>query len=485
MRAIKIIFINRYFYPDHSATSQLVSDLAFFLAERGHRVCVITSQQRYDAPDARLAAKESVKGVEVHRVWTSRFGRGFLPGRAMDYATFYLSTAWRLFRLAGLGDLVVAKTDPPLLSVVAGWVSGMRRARLVNWLQDLFPEVASALGIGLARGVSGRIIAWLRDRSLRSAVLNVAIGRLMRDRLIGLGLDKDRVAVIHNWVDDERIRPAHAEEIGVQSAHTSTRPEESREGNSSLEKGESGFEQGKLRSVDVAQLNASPDPPFLKREVHMEGLAQLTADEDAPRVSEEAGSVLRREWGLENRFVVGYSGNLGRAHEYRTLLAAAESLEDKKDVVFLFIGGGTAMDGFRREVETHGLCNVVFQPYQPLERLGASLTVPDVHLVVLRHELEGLIVPSKFYGVIAAGCPTIFLGSRDGEVAELLAEGEAGFTVGLGGRDALVGAILRLRGDSALCDRMGKNARRLSVSRFSRRMALDRWERLLAVAHRA
>ena len=96
-------------------------------------------------------------------------------------------------------------------------------------------------------------------------------------------------------------------------------PRKVERGNSSLEKGESGFEQGKLRSVDVAQLNASPDPPFLKREVHMEGLAQLTADEDAPRVSEEAGSVLRREWGLENRFVVGYSGNLGRAHEYRTL----------------------------------------------------------------------------------------------------------------------------------------------------------------------
>ena len=101
---MRIIFINRFFSPDHSATSQMVSDLAFFLAKRGHAVNVITSRQRYDAPDARLDRTENINGVKVHRVWTSRFGRGFLPGRAIDYLTFYLSTAWHLLRLAGAGD---------------------------------------------------------------------------------------------------------------------------------------------------------------------------------------------------------------------------------------------------------------------------------------------------------------------------------------------------------------------------------------------
>jgi colanic acid biosynthesis glycosyl transferase WcaI len=129
----------------------MVSDLAFYLAKRGHAVNVITSRQRYDAPDAHLGRNENVSGVEVHRVWASRFGRGFLPGRAIDYLTFYLSTAWRLLRLVNAGDVVVAKTDPPLISVIAGWVAGLRRARLVNWRQDLFPEVATALGVGLQR----------------------------------------------------------------------------------------------------------------------------------------------------------------------------------------------------------------------------------------------------------------------------------------------------------------------------------------------
>lgn len=402
---MRIIFINRFFSPDHSATSQMVSDLAFYLAERGHAVDVITSRQRYDAPHARLDAKEQVNGVEVHRVWTSRFGRGFLPGRAVDYLTFYLSAAWGLFRLAEADDLVVAKTDPPLISVVAGWVAGLRGARLVNWLQDLFPEVAGALGIRLARGATGRVIASLRDRSLHRAAMNVAIGEGMRERLVELGVDASRVRVVHNWSDDARIRP----------------------------------------------LPAGPSP-------------------------------MRHEWGLDGKFVVGYSGNLGRAHEYETLLAAADRLRDQDDVVFLFIGGGASMDGLRVEAEERGIGNLMFRPYQPAERLAESLAVPDVHLVVLRPEMEGLIVPSKFYGIAAAGRPTLFVGSLGGEIAGLLAAGEAGVSVAQGDGAGLARAVLRLRDEPELRDRMGASARRLCERRFSRRAALELWEQVLVDA---
>jgi glycosyltransferase involved in cell wall biosynthesis len=399
---MRIIFINRFFSPDHSATSQLVSDLAFFLAGRGHAVAAITSRLRYDGPDASLKPCERVRGVEVHRVWSSRFGRSFLPGRAIDYLTFYLSTAWRLWRVARAGDVIVAKTDPPLVSVAGGWVAGRRGARLVNWVQDLFPEVAVALGIGMNRGPLTNLLARARDASLRKAVANVAIGEGMRRRLLGLGADEGRVHVIHNWSDDERIRP----------------------------------------------LPAEPNP-------------------------------LRTEWGLEHRFVVGYSGNLGRAHEHGTLLAAAEALRGERDIVFLFIGGGTCMERLRVEAGARGLSNLIFRPYQPVERLGESLAVPDVHLVVLRPEMEGLVVPSKFYGIAAAGRPAVYVGDRAGEIAALLTEGQAGLVVAQGDGEALAGAILGLRGDAALRERMGRNARALCVARFSRRAALEQWEALL------
>src|SRR5437868_2374377 len=111
----------------------MLSDLAFALASKGQIVCVITSRQGYDEPAATLPRREVVEGVSICRVWTSRFGRGNLIGRAFDYVTFYLSAAWRLWRLARLGDVVIAKTDPPMLSVMAVPICWLRGARLINW----------------------------------------------------------------------------------------------------------------------------------------------------------------------------------------------------------------------------------------------------------------------------------------------------------------------------------------------------------------
>ena len=84
-------------------------------------------------------------------------------GRSVDYATFYLSAAWRLWRLARRGDVIVAKTDPPMLSIIAAPIAFLRGAKLVNWLQDVFPEVAQQLGVRQGRGALGsRALRWLR-----------------------------------------------------------------------------------------------------------------------------------------------------------------------------------------------------------------------------------------------------------------------------------------------------------------------------------
>ena len=89
----KIIFINRFFYPDHSATSQMLTDIAFGLAEKGWRVTVITSRLSYQGSGGALPPRETIRNVAILRIWTSSFGRDHLVGRAIDYATFYLSTA--------------------------------------------------------------------------------------------------------------------------------------------------------------------------------------------------------------------------------------------------------------------------------------------------------------------------------------------------------------------------------------------------------
>jgi hypothetical protein len=81
----RLIFVNRFFFPDHSATSQILSDLAFHLAATGREIHVVTSPQLYDDPHASLAADDTIRGVHVHRVRSTRYGRAALIGRTVDF----------------------------------------------------------------------------------------------------------------------------------------------------------------------------------------------------------------------------------------------------------------------------------------------------------------------------------------------------------------------------------------------------------------
>ncbi len=399
---MQIVFVNRYFHPDQSATSRMLSDLAFHLAEHGWKVAIIASRQRYDQPAANLPALEEVHGVTVHRVYTSRFGRHFLPGRALDYLTFYLAAAWRLRNLLRPGDLTVVKTDPPLFAVVAAPIVRRRGALLLNWLQDLFPEVAAKLGIPLLKGSAGRLLERLRNLTLRHAAVNVVPGEGMRRYLIAQGVDDARISVIHNWSDSRCIRPL---------------------------------------------------PP-----------------ESNP---------LRSAWGLDGCFVVGYSGNLGRAHEFDTLLDAATRLRHRTDIRFFIIGGGAHIPALKAAVAHRDLKNFRFEPHQPAERLCETLSAADVHLVVLRPEMEGLVVPSKLYGIAAAGRPTLFIGAADGEIAAILAREEIGLHCNVGDGALLEEQILGLQADPATRAAMGGKARRIFEARFSDRRAFEHWETLL------
>ena len=109
---MQIVFINRFYRPDYSATSQMLTDLAEYLASEGMQVRVLTSRLSYEGGSI-FPANERLAGVEVNRVWTTQFGRAWLPGRAIDYATFYLSATLTMFRHVSRDDIMVVLTDPP------------------------------------------------------------------------------------------------------------------------------------------------------------------------------------------------------------------------------------------------------------------------------------------------------------------------------------------------------------------------------------
>lgn len=152
----RIVAVNRYYWPDHSATSQLLTDLLEHQAAGGQEVLAVTSRQRYDQPGAALPETGEHQGVSIRRLWSTRFGRSGLAGRAIDYLSFYASAFFTLLFKVRRGDTILALTDPPLLSVVAGVVAGVvaavKRARLVNWCQDLFSDYTTAARLGAPLG---------------------------------------------------------------------------------------------------------------------------------------------------------------------------------------------------------------------------------------------------------------------------------------------------------------------------------------------
>ncbi|MBA5867061.1 MAG: glycosyltransferase [Nitrospira sp. CR1.3] len=188
---------------------------------------------------------------------------------------------------------------------------------------------------------------------------------------------------------------------------------------------------------------------------------------------------LRSEWGLNGKFVVGYSGNFGRAHDFTTILDAAERLKGNGHIVFLFIGSGAQRGQLEKETQRRELQNVRFKPYQPRKRLHLSLSVPDAHLVSLQPSLEGFIVPSKFYGIAAAGRPTIFIGSSQGEIPRILKEAQCGFSIEVGRVDELVGIIQNLAAHEELCLCLGRRARELFDRRFDVGYAMHAWDEVL------
>jgi glycosyltransferase involved in cell wall biosynthesis len=203
------------------------------------------------------------------------------------------------------------------------------------------------------------------------------------------------------------------------------------------------------------------------------------SDGDAIQPIEPERCPLRREWGLEGKVVIGYSGNFGRAHDFGTILNAANLLRARGDIVFLLVGGGHRLGWVESKVAELALDNVIVKPLQPRERLAECLAVPDVHLVSLRPEMEPFIVPSKFYGVAAAGRPTLFIGDQNGEIASLVRAGDCGASVEIGEGAALAQRIVELAESPSERRRMGGNARALFDSAFSENRGLAEWKRLI------
>jgi glycosyltransferase involved in cell wall biosynthesis len=367
---LKILLLNQAFYPDSVSTGQHLSELAVALAERGHQVTVITGRRAYDDPEIIFPDRETWRGIQIFRVYSTRFGKAAKWRRAADFASFILSCCARLMRLPRQ-DVVVALTTPPLISFIGAWRAKFWRAKFCYWVMDLNPDEAVAAGWLRADSFIGKILERMSRFSLNRADRIVALDRFMSDRIAAKGILREKIAVIPPWSHDNDV------------------------------------------SFDAA------------------GREQF-----------------RKLHGLAGKFVVMYSGNHSPVHPLDTLMQAAERLKDDPGIMFCFIGGGSEFARVKKWAAETMNSQVLCLPYQPLDKLSASMSAADAHLVVLGKPMLGTVHPCKIYNILAVGAPVLYIGPQPSHVSEILdrlGDGHSWATVSHGEVEMLVRRIQDLR----------------------------------------
>lgn len=284
-------------------------------------------------------------------------------------------------------DLVVTMTDPPMLIVVGRLVKWFKKSRHIHWCHDLYPDALPALNIRLPRFAMS-YLKRLSCRSMKSCDKVIVIGRCIARHLTHTGVEPQKIAMIPNWPDYELSGKIQEPETVAIEAPAN--------------------DEGELVGVDGKTLFIDNNP----------------------------------------KFKVLYAGTLGREHPIQTILEAASILDKKyPEIEFVFVGGGIGQDLLARERARRGLNNIRLLPWQPPSRLKSMMESGDLHLVSMKHELEGLLVPSKVYSAFAAARPCILIGPDRSEAARVIKEFKAGHIVPQNDGDALAKVILGYRMD--------------------------------------
>ncbi|MFA5787810.1 MAG: glycosyltransferase family 4 protein [Actinomycetota bacterium] len=440
---MRILFVNQYFPPDSASTANLLGELCEDLAARGHEVHVVAGRPSYDpdtshgpassrslressssplahGPDAsdgraalrshakrrrhRLITRERWNGVQVTRTFSTTFVRSSVGGRLANYLTFTCSALLGCLRAPRPG-VVVSMTDPPVVGLVAWMAARLRRAPLVCWCQDVFPEVAVVLGWLKPGGVS-RILGCLTLFVLRRAATVVVIGEDMARRLVVKGVLAERIQVIPNWSDSAVVMPAD-------------------------------------------------------------------------------GGAFRQSCGLDGGLLLMHSGNVGLSQALDTIVDAVALLGPDGNrpggdrVALAILGDGAGKAALEQGVRQKGIEAIRFLPRQPKEKLAECLSAADIHLVSLKRGLAGYVVPSKVYGIMAAGKPFIAAVDPDSEVAGIVRRHRCGVLVDPEDPVALATAVRELAADPVRRQEMGRRGREALLAHYDRPLAAERFETLL------
>ena len=387
----RVLFLNRSYWPDTEATGQLLTELCEGLADE-FDVHVLAGKPNALTADCQWEDVRERNGVTIHRVTHSRFPKSSLFLKGLNFLSFAAACRRQILRLP-VPDVVVFETDPFLLPFVADRLCTKTGCTMIGYLQDIYPDVAIALG-----KISNRL--WVKNLRRRMIEIYKRCGEMivlsddMKSLLLDAGLSKDRISIIPNWANTEEISPVANEE-----------------------------------------------------------------------------NVFIRDHKLHNKFVVMYSGNLGLTQRLEEFVEAASLLRGDADIQFVFVGRGANRRKLQQQVQSLGLSNVLFLDYQPKEKLAHSLSAGNLHLVPLTRELSRCLMPSKLYGILAAGRAYMTNAPEESELHRITTECQVGLTVKAGVPAEIANQIKAVKNNMASLTEMGIRGRALAEARFTRKHA--------------
>lgn len=183
------------------------------------------------------------------------------------------------------------------------------------------------------------------------------------------------------------------------------------------------------------------------------------------------------KYGLRDKFVVQYSGNMGMWNDMKFIgNAVNEKVEGLK---FLFIGGGMRKGELVESINKDNLENVIMIPFLSNIEYSESATACHIALVSLARDLEGMAVPSKIMGIMAAGIAVIGIVPNESEVANIINEERCGLVVEPGDQKSFINAVLKLKENEDLRKQMGINGRKAFVRKYSTSIIANQYKLLI------
>jgi colanic acid biosynthesis glycosyl transferase WcaI len=402
-----VLLICQTFWPDISSTGQVLADLASHLDESGWRVTVVASRQRFlerDKPP--FDSYEKWGNIEIHRIAGRQTDKRSVIGRLREFLSFTLFSIPKASRVCRKDrpDVVFISTPPPLIGLVGAYLKRRFRIPFVYECMDVYPEVLAAFGL-------------LKERSLPVSVLR-RVNKWMLNRADGLiVLGRDMRELVRT-----KLKPECLDRVVLAQPWS-----------------------------DGSQL------------VPIE-------HDDNPMRAELVGRA-----DSDDSFVVAYSGNMGVAHDAQTLLEGWREFCARRPepaasgrAKLVFIGDGKRYPELHEFASAHPELPIEFLPYQPREKLTQSLGTADVHLISQLPAFTGLVVPSKLFGIMAAGRPAVMVGPAETEIARVLSDHSCGMTVANGDATALADALEALADDPGRRRAMGRRAREAFLAHYDK-----------------